>query len=52
MDDDYEFYEMFLELIAKLEVDSPEGRMRVLSYNPRYVENAEKSAEKNRKHKR
>ena len=52
MDEDYEFFEMFLELVMKLEADDPEGRMRVLSYNPRFVEEIEITEDKNRNHKR
>ena len=52
MDEDYEIFEMFLELVMKLGADDPDGRMRVLSHNPRFDEDAEKTAEKNRKHKR
>ena len=52
MDEDYEIFEMFLELVMKLEADDPDGRMRILSHNPRFDEDAEKTAEKNRKHKR
>lgn len=38
MDEDNILDEMFLELIAKLDADDPDGRMRVLSHNPRYAE--------------
>ena len=38
MDEDDILYEMFLELMAKLEADDPDGRMRILSQNPRYAE--------------
>ena len=49
MDDDI-LYEMFLELTAKLDADDPDGRMRVLSQNPRYAE--ESQEEKSITHKR
>ena len=38
MDEDKILDEMVLELIAKLDADDPDGRMRVLSHNPRYAE--------------
>ena len=38
MDEDNILDEMFLELIAKLDTEDPDGRMRILSQNPRYAE--------------
>ena len=38
MDEDNILDEMFLELIAKLDAEDPDGRMRILSQNPRYTE--------------
>ena len=38
MDEDDILYEMFLELTAKLDADDSDGRMRILSQNPRYAE--------------
>lgn len=52
MDDDDVIYEMFMELMAQLEADSPNARMRVLSQNPRYAEDTDPAAEKNILHKR
>ena len=40
MDEDNILDEMFLELIAKLDADDPDGRMRILSQNPRYAEDS------------
>ena len=41
MDEDNDIFEMFLEIMASLDQDNPEGRMRVLSQNPRFDETAE-----------
>ena len=41
MDEDNDIFEMFLEIIASMDQDNPEGRMRVLSQNPRFDETAE-----------
>ena len=35
--DDEEIYEMFLELIEQLDLQDPDGRIRVLSKLPRYT---------------
>ena len=37
MDEDTMIFEMFLELMARLETDDPTGRMRILSQNPRFA---------------
>ena len=47
-DDREERDEMFLELIAKLDAVDPDGRMRILSQNPRYA--ADNPAEPKQKH--
>lgn len=52
MDEDTDIYDMFLELMAKLDADDPEGRMRILSKNPRYSEDSEPATQKNITHKR
>ena len=39
--DDNDIFEMFLEIMASMDQDNPEGRMRVLSQNPRFDETAE-----------
>ena len=52
MDEDTHIYDMFLELMAKLAADDPEGRMRMLSKNPRYEEPNEPATHKNTTHKR
>lgn len=52
MDEDDILYEMFLELTAKLDADDPDGRMRILSQNPRYAEDNEPATEKSTTHKR
>ncbi len=49
MDDDEYIFEMFLVMMEILS-DNPKGRMRVLSMNPRYVEDETK--EKTKRHKR
>ena len=36
MDEDNDIFEMFLEIMASMDQDNPEGRMRVLSQNPRF----------------
>ena len=41
MDEDNDIFEMFLEIIAALDQKDPEGRMRILSQNPRFDENTE-----------
>ena len=52
MDVDDILYEMFLEMTAKLDADDPDGRMRILSQNPRYDENEEPKTKKSTTHKR
>ena len=52
MDEDTHIYDMFLELMAKLAADDPEGRMRILSINPRYTEDREQATHKNTTYKR
>lgn len=52
MDEDDILYEMFLELKAKLDADDPDGRMRILSQNPRYTEDEELQTTKNITYKR
>ena len=37
MDDDMYLYDMFQELILRLDEDNPHGRMRMLSKEPRYA---------------
>ena len=39
---------MFLEIMASLDQDNPEGRMRVLSQNPRFDEKRKHLAENER----
>ena len=51
LDEDNDIFEMFQELMAKLDADDPDGRMRILSQNPRYAEDDE-PAEKSITHKR
>lgn len=51
MDEDNDIFEMFQELMAKLDADEPDGRMRILSQNPRYAEDDE-PVEKSITHKR
>jgi phage repressor protein C with HTH and peptisase S24 domain len=52
MDEDNVIYEMFLELTAKLDVNDPDGRMRILSQNPRHAEDDEPTTAKSITHKR
>ena len=52
MDEDDILYEMFLELTATLDADDPDGRMRILSQNPRYTEDDEPTTAKSITHKR
>ena len=35
--DDEEIFEMFQELMAQLDSDDPEGRIRLICKNPRYA---------------
>lgn len=52
MDEDNDIFEMFQELMAKLDADDPNGRMRILSQNPRYAEDDEQITAKSITHKR
>ena len=52
MDEDNVVYEMFLELMSRLDADDPDGRMRILSRNPRYAEDDEPAITKSITHKR
>lgn len=36
MDDDNEIFELFLSVMAQVQPEDPDGRMRVISKNPRY----------------
>lgn len=46
--DDEDIFEMFLEMMEQLETDDPDGRMRLISKNPRYA--ADSPAAPKRKH--
>ena len=37
MEEDYDIFEMFLELMEQVQDENPDGRMRVLSKDPRYA---------------
>lgn len=37
MEEDNDIFEMFLEVMEQLEPENPDGRMRVLSKDPRYA---------------
>ena len=37
MEEDNDIFEMFLEVMEQLEPENPDGRMRVLSKEPRYA---------------
>ena len=37
MDEDNDIFEMFLELMEQLQSEDPDGRMRLLSKDPRYA---------------
>ena len=52
MDEDYDIFEMFQEIIASLEQKEAQGNMRVLSQNPRYNENTEADTKNTITHKR
>lgn len=52
MDEDYDIFEMFQEIIADLDLKEPDGRMRVLSLNPRFNETTESDTDKSKTHKR
>jgi hypothetical protein len=52
MDEDYDIFEMFQEIIASLEQKDPNGNMRMLSQNPRYNENPEPDTKNTITHKR
>ena len=41
MDEDNDIFDLFQEMIASLDQENPEGRMRVLSQNPRFDETTE-----------
>lgn len=36
MEEDNDIYEMFLEIMAQLHAEDPDGRMHILSKDPRY----------------
>lgn len=48
MDEDNDIFEMFLETLN--ETDDEEGRMRILSKNPRYVAEEPATQKTTRKH--
>ena len=35
--DDEDIFEMFLEMMEHVDLEDPDGRMRVISKNPRYA---------------
>ena len=37
MEEDNDIFEMFLELMERVQDENPDGRMRVLSKDPRYA---------------
>lgn len=37
MEEDYDIYEMFLKIMEQLQSEDPNGRMRILSKDPRYA---------------
>ena len=41
MDEDNDIFDLFQEMMASLDQENPEGRMRVLSQNPRFDETTE-----------
>lgn len=52
MDEDNDFFEMFQEIITRLENKDSDGNMRMLTQNPRYNENPETDTRKTINHKR
>ena len=37
MEEDNDIYELFLEIMEQLQSEDPDGRMRILSKDPRYA---------------
>jgi hypothetical protein len=52
MDEDNDIFDLFQEMIASLDQENPEGRMRVLSQNPRFDETEEPKPQKSISHGR
>ena len=50
MDEDNDIYEMFLMIMEQLQSEEPNGRMRILSKDPRYA--ADDPAAKTKKKER
>ena len=50
MDEDNDIFELFQEMISHLDQDDPDGKMRILSQNPRYNENTEQQEKKTKSH--
>ena len=47
--DDEDIFEMFLEMMERLESDDPDGRMRLISKNPRYAADSPAAPKHNNK---
>ena len=52
MDEDNDIFDLFQEMMASLDQENPEGRMRVLSQNPRFDETEEPKPQKSISHGR
>ena len=50
MDEDEYVFELFLETMKRIEEDEVDGRLRVLSKNPRYAEEPPAQNQPNKKH--
>lgn len=50
MDEDEYVFELFLETMKRIEADEADGRLRMLSKNPRYAEDNPAPNQPNKKH--
>ena len=40
MDEDNDIFDLFLEMMEQIQTDDPNGRLRMLSKNPRYADDS------------
>ena len=50
MDEDEYVFDMFLEVIARMEKDDADGRLRMLSKDPRFIADDPDQVKPNKKH--
>ena len=48
MEEDNDIYELFLEIMEQLQSEDPDGRMRILSKDPRYAADDPKAKHRER----